>query len=85
MLKIRFNAFWLLELMVTASCSDKHSDLNEAKLTYNISNAQDSIIEKNDDSASDIVNGSDEKYAVSIYDTPVLNSHEFEQIYGGIR
>lgn len=88
MLKKVNNIFFILFVVALSSCSDKYSRLSEVKSqddrTISTNKAIDSIPATN--ISSSLTNNKKDKaaqYAVSIYDTPVLNSPDFNKIYGG--
>jgi len=88
MLNKEKNIFFILLLLTLSSCSDKYSRLNEVKSqedrTISNNKAIDSFPSKVNSSSLTIDNKNEPKqYAVSIYDTPVLNSPDFNRIYGG--
>jgi len=86
MLNNKRNVFIILLFLTLSSCSDKYSRMNDVKSEEDktLKVTADSVSKKEIDSSliSDhrLPTG---KYAVSIFDTPVLNSPEFDRIYGG--
>jgi hypothetical protein len=66
-------------LVLFGSCSDKYSRLSELKSEEEkeLQPIEDTI-SVNDDSQSNIG-----KYAVSVFDTPILNTPDFKKVYGG--
>lgn len=88
MLNNKKNIFIILLLLVFGSCSDKYSRMNDVKSQEDRTNldkkAEDSIHSK--ETASSLIKdtiSNSELFAVSIFDTPVLNSPDFDRIYGG--
>lgn len=77
--------FFVMSILI-CSCSDKYSRMSDVKSQEHVKliSRKDSLAPGISDSSLSLdVSIPDGKYAVSIYDTPVLNSPEFEKIYGG--
>lgn len=80
--------FYVFLILIFISCSDRNSGMKDERSQENNKYFEKQIADSfaASDTISSLIKDSSthkEKYAVSIYDTPVLNSPEFDRIYGG--
>lgn len=73
---------------LSVSCSDKNSQTqkNDSQKSHDQDTINNKITENKgeiDNEVSDNEKPDEKKYAVSVYDTPVLYSPDFDKIYGG--
>lgn len=86
MLNIKQLVIFFLFAISFQSCSDKYSEVSDKEILVKENITESSNTVSNIDSTS--LDSKDtpvskNKFAVSIFDTPVLNTPEFETIYGG--
>lgn len=80
--------FYVLLILIFISCSDRNSGMKDERSQGNKKYIEKQIADSlaATDTIRSLIRDSSihkDKYAVSIYDTPVLNSPDYDRIYGG--